>query len=403
MREAASVYGVPFEILQDNLTVLHHKLAVKKAQQLGQSDSRLGDGETVGNGDRHAVESCGYKGVSAIPGDFQDVATDSRAVIEAHNVRVKCEDPSNLSGREVLYCAYGDEASVAPRTYTKPLEDKSGESNPEDERGDSAVYKKLSFSAKSTSSFAASRKDSRVGDSRLDSSSDPRNLTQTDNGTPAENKLTAKDRSSLLWDSELTFEEEQKLLQQVQLFKSNDIPLTMEVLLDYVQNILNENQYRMRSFPDNRPGRDWYQMFVKQHPEVMVPVCRRQTARQITWEEERKRKTEPKTGQNLSRRGTKSEPPKRPRHRRAGSADGCTGSESDCAAVTEVQIDTDICSMCQDTYNDHPNDWIGCSSCDRWFHKVCIHIDVSGYTDVEIEELDFICEFCKNYTSVDIT
>jgi hypothetical protein len=212
------------------------------------------------------------------------------------------------------------------------------------------------------------------------------------------------------WDSELLPEEEDKLVQQVQDFRSQGLPLTMEVLLDYAQNILNENPYRMRSFIDNRPNKEWYQMFMKYHPVLSSPVhvtASRQTARQISREEERKRKsTEPakkqqtsankKTKKNQTK--TKTRQQNKGRKRKNSQAD-FSYSEVDesvnAGTTTEEEIDTNICSMCQAEYNDEPGEWIGCSSCERWFHKICIHIDVTGYSDKEIEELDFICEFCS--------
>ena len=104
-------------------------------------------------------------------------------------------------------------------------------------------------------------------------------------------KPKSKECAKTEWDSELTQEEEDELIRQSQDFKSQGLHLTMEILLDFAQNILNENPYRMRSFVDNRPTKEWYQHFVRRHPVLNTPVLTvRKTARQISQEEERKRK-----------------------------------------------------------------------------------------------------------------
>ena len=212
-------------------------------------------------------------------------------------------------------------------------------------------------------------------------------------------KSKPKEVAKTEWDSELTQEEEDELIRQGQDFKSQGLHLAMDILLDFAQNILNENPYRMRSFVDNRPTKEWYQNFVRRHPILNAPVLTvRKTARQISQEEERKRKAaEPVKSPTTSKKKTKKKPAKGSRKRKDSQAESSYSEVDDsgnAGTTTEEEIDTNICSMCQDEYNDQPDEWIGCSSCERWFHKFCIHIDVTGYSDKEIEELDFICEFC---------
>ena len=38
----------------------------------------------------------------------------------------------------------------------------------------------------------------------------------------------------------------------------------------------------------------------------------------------------------------------------------------------------------------------GCDTpyCRRWFHRGCVDIDISGMSEKEIAETEFICEFC---------
>ncbi|XP_076465125.1 chromodomain-helicase-DNA-binding protein 1-like isoform X2 [Babylonia areolata] len=250
--------------------------------------------------------------------------------------------------------------------------------------------------------FSASRVKSRVLETKVKSSCDiiksTLNKGKLKTKPPDKAKPKPKEPVSTAWDSELTPEEEEELISQAQNFKSQGLPLTMDIFLDFVQNILNENPYRMRSFPDNRPNKDWYQMFIKTHPVITTPVLTsRQTARQISCEEERKRKAEVEAvKQTSSSKRSKTKQSTKNRRKSKSSRPESEVEDSANAGTTteEEEIDTNICSMCQAEYNDLPSEWIGCSSCERWFHKICIQIDVTGYTDKEIEALDFICVFC---------
>lgn len=58
------------------------------------------------------------------------------------------------------------------------------------------------------------------------------------------------------------------------------------------------------------------------------------------------------------------------------------------------KIDTNICSKCRKVYDNQPQHWIGCD-CGRWFHKGCTEVpDLDGYTDEEIEDLEWMCTIC---------
>ncbi|XP_070204130.1 chromodomain-helicase-DNA-binding protein 1-like isoform X3 [Littorina saxatilis] len=257
--------------------------------------------------------------------------------------------------------------------------------------------------------FSASRAKSRVQESKVKSSSEivkPCLSKGKLKSKIADRKAKLKEPppvTSQEWDSEMTPEEEEELIRQAQDYKSQNVPLTMDIFLDIAQNLLNQNPYRMRSFVDNRPSKEWYQFFVKHHPSISAPApTARQTARQISREERKRKAADPPKEQTKSQaatsKKTKKKQTKGSRKRKDSQAELSYSSVDDSAnagtTTEEEEIDTNICSMCQMEYNDRPGEWIGCSSCERWFHKICIQIDVTGYTDKEIEDLDFICEFC---------
>lgn len=199
-------------------------------------------------------------------------------------------------------------------------------------------------------------------------------------------------------DSELTLEEEERMVALVLDFKCQGFPMKMDILLDAVQNMLNENSNRRTSFPNNRPTKEWYQSFVRRHPEVNTPIP---TARQQSREQERKRKAI-ETDKHAVPKSKKCKSRHKGSLGKSCQRGECSESEIPCEcedlgqsqSEVDEMIDTNICSKCEEDYDDEPHNWIGCSSCERWFHRSCIQIDVSGYTDSEIEALDFICEFC---------
>ena len=256
--------------------------------------------------------------------------------------------------------------------------------------------------------FSASRSKSRMQESKVKTSCDIVKPALGKGRLKAklpDKKPKAKESASTEWDSELTQEEEDELIRQADAFKSQGLHLTMEILLDFAQNILNENPYKMRSFVDNRPTKEWYQHFVRRHPILNTPVLTiRKTARQISQEERKRKASEPVKTPPAANKKTKKKQAKGSRKRKDSQAESSYSEVDDSGnagtTTEEEEIDTNICSMCQAEYNDQPDEWIGCSSCERWFHKFCIHIDVTGYSDKEIEALDFICEFCVSRAGV---
>ena len=50
------------------------------------------------------------------------------------------------------------------------------------------------------------------------------------------------------------------------------------------------------------------------------------------------------------------------------------------------------CGVCQALFSEETEEeevWIGCESCDGWFHSVCVNIDLQCVPD------NFFCRFCK--------
>ncbi|XP_041477169.1 uncharacterized protein LOC121425224 [Lytechinus variegatus] len=56
-------------------------------------------------------------------------------------------------------------------------------------------------------------------------------------------------------------------------------------------------------------------------------------------------------------------------------------------------IDVNTCPECEGTYDNDPDQWVGCCYCARWLHIVCSR-RLDGLTDEEIIALDFKCHFC---------
>ena len=57
--------------------------------------------------------------------------------------------------------------------------------------------------------------------------------------------------------------------------------------------------------------------------------------------------------------------------------------ENECAACGGDEEAHDLCA------------WMGCSSCSRWFHKVCIDAEYENMTLEQIEQLEFSCRHCQ--------
>ena len=58
---------------------------------------------------------------------------------------------------------------------------------------------------------------------------------------------------------------------------------------------------------------------------------------------------------------------------------------------------TSFCTKCMSLFKGKDKETtIGCDMpyCRRWFHRVCVDIDITGISEKEIAETEFICEFC---------
>ena len=58
---------------------------------------------------------------------------------------------------------------------------------------------------------------------------------------------------------------------------------------------------------------------------------------------------------------------------------------------------TSFCTKCLTVFKGKDKETaIGCDTayCRQWFHRGCVDIDISGMSEKEIAETEFICEFC---------
>ena len=59
------------------------------------------------------------------------------------------------------------------------------------------------------------------------------------------------------------------------------------------------------------------------------------------------------------------------------------------------EISEDICPSCEEEwYAKDPEPWIGCSSCDRWWHKSCAKITDEQWALVSVEDTTWNCPKC---------
>ena len=45
-------------------------------------------------------------------------------------------------------------------------------------------------------------------------------------------------------------------------------------------------------------------------------------------------------------------------------------------------------------YNDGSK-WMGCNTCQKWFHKCCVDENYESLTEKEIKKLSFTCLYCE--------
>lgn len=67
----------------------------------------------------------------------------------------------------------------------------------------------------------------------------------------------------------LTSEEEQKLVEWILFIGKKGFPFTKDMLLDSVVLLIKELK-RKNPFTDGRPGRHWFEAFLRRHPELSV-------------------------------------------------------------------------------------------------------------------------------------
>lgn len=59
------------------------------------------------------------------------------------------------------------------------------------------------------------------------------------------------------------------------------------------------------------------------------------------------------------------------------------------------EINPNKCPKCSKMYDGNENQWVGCETCDRWFHKWCTDIEgANKMSNSELNELEWLCEYC---------
>lgn len=60
-----------------------------------------------------------------------------------------------------------------------------------------------------------------------------------------------------------------------------------------------------------------------------------------------------------------------------------------------LTIPSDECCACLgDNEKENPDAWIGCSYCERWYHRVCLGEDYENSTNTEVKDIDLKCNEC---------
>lgn len=71
----------------------------------------------------------------------------------------------------------------------------------------------------------------------------------------------------------LSHEEENILVRWVCFMAEKHFPVTKEQLLDSVQKIISEKNLDSCPFTNNRPGKKWYSLFLKRHPDLSERIA----------------------------------------------------------------------------------------------------------------------------------
>lgn len=82
----------------------------------------------------------------------------------------------------------------------------------------------------------------------------------------------------------LTDEEEDQIVKCIYYLSDRGFPVTRNQLLDSVRDIINE-VVRKTPFTDNRPGRHWYEAFLRRHPDIAGRVVQNLTSVQASLDE----------------------------------------------------------------------------------------------------------------------
>ena len=123
--------------------------------------------------------------------------------------------------------------------------------------------------------------------------------------------------------------------------------------------------------------------------------------RELKGRKSKERKNEKKIGKENSKRAA-AEATKQCIKRLLFDCDDNEESESDAEEIVDHESDADIenfegkCGACLGTDGlDEANNWIGCNSCPRWFHKSCLSGGVEEMDEEEILRFHFKCPICE--------
>lgn len=78
-------------------------------------------------------------------------------------------------------------------------------------------------------------------------------------------------------NSYLSEEHEQTLVKWIMDIAKARFPVTKEQLLDSVAKLVTELKIKT-PFKNNRPGKHWFQSFLKRHPEITTRICQNLTS-----------------------------------------------------------------------------------------------------------------------------
>lgn len=240
----------------------------------------------------------------------------------------------------------------------------------------------------------------------------------------------------------LNKEEEEDLAQWCKEMAEEGDRRIKHVILDTVKKILDK-EGRVTIFKDNRPGRDWWYLFRRRHPELeaLMPIRKRpkkesppkdsleKKGKKRTKERERdgesererprkkrkkaRKETEQSEGTEGQKRKLSAKNPTKKKKKVDKDLDRGEELEEESNRIEEIPRTTEDlvkktskkkstkkkrverkvwkCAKCSLVYTKNDESmWIGCDNCNRWYHLECV-----GLTEDEIfDDTEFSCDLC---------